>query len=294
MKKMFRSLSIVLFVMYFAGIVRAQNPIPNPGFESWTLGNPDNWATDNVPSVYTPITQSNTSHSGSYAVKGEVVSYAQVPIAPTLWGQNGDIPISENYTRLTGYYQMTNKGQDALLVTVYLYDAQNGPVAVGINELGPTSDGYKMFTVDLQYIYGNDQPASSAYLLFVIGLDSSATNEEVTVGSSFLLDDLAFDMASSIDNSKPDHQPQIFALAQNFPNPFNPTTNISFSIPVAGNTSLTVYNSLGQLVKTLVDEDLSAGLHQVTFDATGFPSGIYFYRLEAGTKSSVKRMSLIK
>jgi flagellar hook assembly protein FlgD len=57
---------------------------------------------------------------------------------------------------------------------------------------------------------------------------------------------------------------------------------------------LTIYNSLGQVVKTLLNENLSAGTHQVSFDAVTLPSGIYYYKLEAGTYSSVKRMLLVK
>ncbi len=89
--------------------------------------------------------------------------------------------------------------------------------------------------------------------------------------------------------------PVDFALSQNFPNPFNPSTNISFSLAGRERVTLTIYNLLGQKVATPIDAALlSAGRHQVRFDAGHLPNGIYYYRLEAGTFAAVKRMVLLK
>lgn len=88
--------------------------------------------------------------------------------------------------------------------------------------------------------------------------------------------------------------PSGYELKQNFPNPFNPETNLQFSIPRSGHVILKVYNSLGQVVNTLVDENLSQGVYNYSFDATGLSSGIYFYRLESADYVDVKRMVLIK
>ncbi|MGA9405941.1 MAG: T9SS type A sorting domain-containing protein [Bacteroidota bacterium] len=85
-----------------------------------------------------------------------------------------------------------------------------------------------------------------------------------------------------------------FELSQNYPNPFNPSTQIDFSIPQQSNVQLKVYNTLGQLVTTLVNGNLSAGSHTVTFDARNLASGLYIYRLTAGNFSSVKKMMLLK
>ncbi|HCD52338.1 MAG TPA: hypothetical protein DEQ34_07820, partial [Balneolaceae bacterium] len=79
------------------------------------------------------------------------------------------------------------------------------------------------------------------------------------------------------------------------PNPFNPTTNISFTLPDAAPVKLTVYNVLGQQVSTLIsNKTMTAGTHTVAFDASALSSGIYIYRLEAGSFVSNKRMTLIK
>jgi Secretion system C-terminal sorting domain len=85
-----------------------------------------------------------------------------------------------------------------------------------------------------------------------------------------------------------------FNLSQNYPNPFNPSTQIDFSVPQQSTVQLKVYNTLGQLVATLVNGNLSAGSHSVTFDARNLASGLYIYRLSAGNFTSVKKMMLLK
>ncbi len=93
--------------------------------------------------------------------------------------------------------------------------------------------------------------------------------------------------------------PQAFALEQNYPNPFNPTTEIRYAIPQAEKVVLTIYNSLGQKVRTLVSEQQEAGLYTVKWDATNdvgakVSSGIYMYRVTAGSFTAIKKMILMK
>jgi hypothetical protein len=88
---------------------------------------------------------------------------------------------------------------------------------------------------------------------------------------------------------------RVFSLADNYPNPFNPTTNIEFTLPSNGHVSLKVYNSIGQEVATLFDGEGQAGRYiQAKFDATRLASGIYFARLQYGGKSLMKKMLLVK
>ncbi len=95
-------------------------------------------------------------------------------------------------------------------------------------------------------------------------------------------------------HSAKDRMPAQFALHQNYPNPFNPVTTIAFRIDQAGPVRLTVYNMLGQQMATLVDQKLSAGYHQVNFNASHLANGVYFYKLESGGKTSIRKMLLLK
>lgn len=88
--------------------------------------------------------------------------------------------------------------------------------------------------------------------------------------------------------------PDEYALYQNYPNPFNPSTRLSFNLPKDGYVNLKVYNVLGIEVASLFEGRMSAGVHSVAWDAQDVPSGIYVYRLTAGTFTAVKKMVLMK
>lgn len=88
--------------------------------------------------------------------------------------------------------------------------------------------------------------------------------------------------------------PKKIALYANYPNPFNPTTEIRFALPEAGHVSLIVYDVMGREVARLVDEQMEAGYRNVTWNAVDVPSGVYLYRLTAGLFTMTKRMILQK
>ncbi len=108
----------------------------------------------------------------------------------------------------------------------------------------------------------------------------SGTTENTLVGSSSI--------------EKQEGLPSLFTLSQNYPNPFNPTTLIKFSIPQDGFTSLKVFNSIGQEVTVLVNQDLKAGNYTFSFSANELSSGIYFYKLQSNNFTSTKKMLLVK
>ena len=117
---------------------------------------------------------------------------------------------------------------------------------------------------------------ASAYHLTIMRIGT-----EVDSALSFLPEDLV-------------ETPKNFRLLQNYPNPFNPSTKIKFTLPKAETVNLDIYNSLGQIVANLVEDNLQTGSHEVEFNASHLPSGVYFYRLQAGGYVDVKKMIVLK
>ena len=88
--------------------------------------------------------------------------------------------------------------------------------------------------------------------------------------------------------------PKEYSISQNYPNPFNPSTTISYALPNSEMVTIRVYNILGQVVRTLVNQNQSAGTHTISFKADDLTSGIYFYSIQAGSFNQVKKMMLLK
>jgi hypothetical protein len=101
------------------------------------------------------------------------------------------------------------------------------------------------------------------------------------------------EMVTSVERS-PTDLPTHFSLEQNYPNPFNPSTKIQFSIPNASFVSLKVFDALGREVSILVAEELAAGIHTRHLDGAALPSGVYFYRLQAGEYLQTKKAIVLK
>ncbi len=104
------------------------------------------------------------------------------------------------------------------------------------------------------------------------------------------------DVSTSIGDSGTvgNETPRELSLSQNYPNPFNPTTQINFEISQDSHVQLAVYDMLGRRVAVLVDEFRAPGSYQVSWDASGFSSGVYIYRIEAGGQAITNRMTLLK
>ncbi|HKI45755.1 MAG TPA: T9SS type A sorting domain-containing protein [Balneolales bacterium] len=101
-------------------------------------------------------------------------------------------------------------------------------------------------------------------------------------------------VATAVQPQTPTGLPTTFELDQNYPNPFNPTTTIRYSLPKAVNVRLDIYNILGQHVSTLVDGQQKAGYYQIHFLTDGLSSGVYLYRLQAGSHVIVRKMLFMK
>jgi len=117
-------------------------------------------------------------------------------------------------------------------------------------------------------------------------------DHEVEIDAVYVMHEV--EEPTSVDEGEFADRPEQIRLEQNFPNPFNPTTQIQFSLNQSSYVTLDVYNVQGQHVKRLVSENRGEGVHQVQFDGSSLSSGLYLYRLQAGEFTEVRKMTLIK
>ena len=132
--------------------------------------------------------------------------------------------------------------------------------------------------------------ANGSYSFGIALMDNAGGEEHWTQGKALTFLKLGTTGVSRANQATPTD----YKLAQNYPNPFNPTTQIEFSVPEAGNVLITVYNSLGKEVATLVNKDMQPGQYSISFDGSAQSSGVYFYRLEVNKYSAIKKMILMK
>jgi ASPIC and UnbV/FG-GAP-like repeat/Secretion system C-terminal sorting domain len=157
-------------------------------------------------------------------------------------------------------------------------------------------------SLNVEYGLGDAQVIDSVIIRWTSGLTEAF--DVANVNSFFIAEEGQGNIVTSVDNSEGtgDTELSSFALLQNYPNPFNPSTKIKFTIPNVGdanfasgtNVKLVVYDVLGNEVATLVNEEKSAGTYEVDFIAASLTSGVYFYKLQAGSFVQTKKMILLK
>jgi len=196
--------------------------------------------------------------------------------------------VSQRHEALAGYYQFTPLGGDRLSVIVTMYHNGSG-IGAGGAIIENTASAYTAFNVPVEYFSGEVPDTCIIDILIVPPDEGDSTH----VGSSMLIDDLSFSSAVTGVHAET-IVPDQFMLHQNYPNPFNPVTVIGYQLPVSGYTRLAIYDLLGHEVALLVAEDKQAGNYRITWDATGFPSGMYYYRLETGGMIQSRKLLLLK
>jgi hypothetical protein len=158
-------------------------------------------------------------------------------------------------------------------------------ITVALLTFQPADSGWFRY----KYRIGNLVPSSSN---IYIGFRQWVINTS-SDGTSFSLDLVQVTEPNGIRNINFE-TPTYYKLSQNYPNPFNPTTTISYEIPKNDFVNITVYNSIGQVVKVLVNEHNATGSYNLTFNAANLPSGIYFYKMKSGDFIKILKMCLIK
>lgn len=153
----------------------------------------------------------------------------------------------------------------------------------------------KPFDINIEFDQWNTVKIPLSFYSDKVNLEEVIQLKVVGNGTLFL-DNLLFrrEKTTSVSDSEANEIPSTLELSQNYPNPFNPSTVINFSIPATSQVTITVYNSLGQQVATLINSVITPGNYSTTWNAASVPSGMYFYRLKTEKEMLTKQMILIK
>jgi hypothetical protein len=147
---------------------------------------------------------------------------------------------------------------------------------------------YELFNIFSKPSYPVDTTVTGQWAVWAYG----ASGDSVRSNSVYSIR-LRLVKFTGVDNEF-EGVPTKFVVYQNYPNPFNPSTKIKFGLPEDADVTIEVFNVVGEKVATLLSGNLKKGYHEVNFDAAGLQSGVYFYKVNAGKFSTVKKMLLIK
>ncbi len=238
----------------------------------YTTDGGSNWNQQSVPTSNTllGVYFSGENHGWAIGTDGTVLSYQNsVPVELTSFSATAN----ENDVTLLWQTatETNNKGFEIeRLKDNKITKLQNWKSIGFVEGHGTTTKENNYSFVDK-----NLEPGDYSYKLLQIDFDGTRNKSEIV-------------------NVEVSSQPTEYSLSQNYPNPFNPTTIIQYSIPQSGNVKLTIYNSLGEEVETLVNSFEEAGTYNINFDAAQLSSGIYYCRLETNEFGAMRKMILLK
>jgi hypothetical protein len=282
-------------------LVQVYNTAPMPGFFVDFESGGSGFSLNHDWQYGTPTTGPEAAHSGDYLV-GTLIDaqYTEGPLLSTLispeielgtdavltfwhWYETeetydgGNVKISSNggisWTLIT-----PTGGYDGVLSTGYQnpiggQQAFSGAGGGWVQEIFDISD-YDGMDIKIKLDYGSD----------ISGID----------GDGWYIDDFHLNFTTVGIDYETGVLPAAFCIKQNYPNPFNARTIIEYSLPTASNVNITIYDLLGRKIATLINAVQPAGNHQIMWNAADAPSGIYFYKIEAGEYGDQKKMLLLK
>jgi hypothetical protein len=183
-----------------------------------------------------------------------------------------------SYSRFSTDYRPDVSGSEEWDIEISHPQGCNGVLRFnGVDEIPA---GYRVILVSPDDGWPIDLRSQSAYTL-------QTTKKNLTVRLLVGLD-------SDVERKLADLLPDSYTLNQNYPNPFNPATTIRYGLPQRSMVNLTIFNALGQQVTQLVSGEQEAGFHDVRFDGSRLASGVYFYRIQAGSFGQTKRLLLLR
>ena len=230
--------------------------------------------------------------AGVSALKGRSVD---IPVTMLSQGNENALGFSLVFDPQILSNPQARLGTDAGAATFFSNAAQQNQGRFGLALTLPTG---QTFAAGLREIF---------VVSFLVNPATGATSTQIGFGSQPIPQEVVDANANALSTdftpatliitgvkSNPVTAPTVFALGQNFPNPFNPSTMIPFSLPASGHVVLKIYNLNGEEVAVLIDRQLAAGRHELRWESGELKNGVYFYRLQMGTLSQTRKLVVMR
>ncbi|MDP2364324.1 MAG: T9SS type A sorting domain-containing protein [Ignavibacteria bacterium] len=312
-KKYYFFLSTVITIL-FSSFAFCQSTIFEDNFDSYTAGqhlacqNPVNWTTWTL-NPCSSVEDAFVSNVNAYSGANSVVIVPSNDLVHRL----GDVTTGKYKisflvyipTGKTGYFNTMSSFTNSVYkwaVSVHFNPGGSGQV-FPFGNFSFTYDSWQ--NVELKVDLDNDM-AEFYFEYALVGtpfpwtlmgdiLKLAAVDFWGPAESEMYVDDFKFELLSPTEVLQEASQlPENFTLLQNYPNPFNPLTTIEFTTPKSGFITLKVYDNLGKEISVLVNEEKPAGTYSVIFDGSNISSGVYFYKIQIGAFTDIKKLVLLK
>jgi len=264
----------LLLILVTGKFAFAQNPVPNPGFENWAGGNPVSWSTNNVATVYLPITQTSVAHSGALAAQGDVVQVSTVTLAPFL--SSTDItgqgfPVAQLYTNVSFYYKFTQAGTVAFVPSAAIFQSNGALISAASQNINTPSSSFTL--VNLPFYTFGINPAK-CQIAFTI---NDTIGNPIALGNSFMVDDVVLSNGVGVEETL-----NQISISKVLPNPVNQSAFIYYSLPEKADVKFDIVNVTGHTVHQIVLNNEIPGSHKIDFNASQLPAGFYNLIMNVG------------
>lgn len=277
-----KACSLLLSFLFLVAHGLAQNPVPNPDFEDWTNGEPDQWITNNAPPQVFTISSTTDAHTGQYAAHGLVFNLGGTLYAPFLGSNNGagtGFPVTLDYSTFQFWYKATLVGGDAFAVTMVMYDSSGTPIGSADIAITASVSSYVLLSLPVTYLPGT---VPVTCIIQMIAHDPTGVSNGHD-GTEFFVDDIELSGSVSLAGSPP---PVNYLV---YPNPANERVRVQLDNSV-GRLNWVLSDAEGRIVDENSSPDPVPAHSFFDISIDRFPAGIYFLYLQSEGGTIRKRL----